>query len=248
MISATNPEPEPASGRRMNVYIGTSGFAYPKWKGSFYPSDLPAKQMLQYYSERFQAVEINSTFQRMPTVAILGGWASDVPADFKFVLKAPQQITHWKRLKDVADPVAQFLEVAKTLKRRLGPLFFQLPPNFKKDSSRLRDVLALLPSRRPAAFEFRHPSWFDDEVFGLLRKHRAALCIADAEGDLKVPFVPTADWGYLRLRRLNYGKTQLQVWSNRIQTQDWREVFVFFRHEDKGNGPRLAKRLLALLE
>jgi uncharacterized protein YecE (DUF72 family) len=227
----------------MNLYIGTSGFAYPKWKGSFYPKDQPAKQMLGYYSEHFRTVEINSTFRRMPTASVLKGWASEVPADFKFILKAPQQITHRKRLKDVRKPLAQFVDVARTLKRRLGPLFFQLPPNFKKDASRLRDFLALLPSRRRVVFEFRHASWFDDEVFGLLRKRAAALCIADAEGDLEVPFVATADWGYLRLRRPVYSNAELRTWANRLRKQSWRDAFVFFRHEDTGKGPRMAKQL-----
>jgi len=153
----------------MNLYVGTSGYSYPEWKGSFYPQKLPAKQMLQFYGEHFRAVESNYTFRRLPTESALQAWADAVPDGFRFALKAPQQITHIKRLKDVAEPVARFLEVAKGLKRRLGPLLFQLPPNFKKDAARLRDLLALVPRRR-AALEFRHPSWFDEEVFGLLHK------------------------------------------------------------------------------
>src|SRR5947208_14235037 len=183
----------------MNLYAGTSGYSYKEWKGTFYPKELPDKQMLRHYGERFRTVEINSTFYRMPKASVLEAWASEVPADFRFVLKAPQQITHRQRLQGAGDSMSHLLEVAGALKERLGPLLFQLPPNLKKDVPRLRAFLALLPSPPRAAFEFRHPSWFDDEVFGLLRDHQAALCIAEAEDDLEVPFVATAAWGYLRL-------------------------------------------------
>jgi uncharacterized protein YecE (DUF72 family) len=230
----------------MNLHIGTSGYSYKEWKGTFYPKDLPIKQMLRYYGERFRTVEINSTFRRMPTAAVLEAWMSEVPTDFKFVLKAPERITHIQRLKDVGDLVSSLFEVAGVLKERLGPLLFQLPPNFKKDMPRLRQFLALLPSQRRTAFEFRHQSWFDEEVFGLLRDHQAALCIAEAEGDLEVPFVATADWGYLRLRLPDYSDRELKTWIKRVQGQKWRDVFVFFKHEDEGKGPQMAKRLLEL--
>jgi uncharacterized protein YecE (DUF72 family) len=229
----------------MKLHVGTSGYSYKEWKGSFYPLGLPAKQMLRYYGEHFRVVESNYTFQKLPAPSVVAVWASEVPAGFKFALKAPQQITHRKRLNDVAGPVAEFLEVAGGLRRRLGPLLFQLPPNFKKDVSRLRDLLALLPRRR-VALEFRHPSWFDEEVFGLLRKRGAALCIADTDDGLDVPFVATADWGYLRLRGTNYTDAELRAWVKRIRNQGWRDAYVFFKHEDEGNGPRLAKRLLEL--
>jgi uncharacterized protein YecE (DUF72 family) len=229
----------------MNLHVGTSGYSYPAWKGSFYPRGLPARQMLRHYGERFRAVESNYTFRSLPTRAVVAAWMDAVPAGFKFALKAPQQITHRKRLKDVAGPVAEFLEVASGLKRRLGPLLFQLPPNFKKDVPRLRDLLALLPRRR-AALEFRHPSWFDDEVYGLLRKRGAALCIADTDGGHDLPFVATADWGYLRLRGTAYSTAQLKAWLRRIRNEEWRDAYVFFKHEDEGNGPRLARRLLEL--
>ncbi|MGO9311784.1 MAG: DUF72 domain-containing protein [Syntrophobacteraceae bacterium] len=211
----------------MNLYVGTSGYSYKEWKGSFYPDDLPAKGMLHYYGERFRTVEINNTFYRMPSVSVLETWAGDVPADFKFVLKASRQITHMKRLKGAGDSVSYLLEAAGALKERLGPILFQLPPNLKKDVPRLRDFLALLPPKRRVAFEFRHQSWFDEEVFGLLRDHQAALCIAEAENDLEVPFVATADWGYLRLRRLDYGDAELRKWVNLVREQGGRDVFVF---------------------
>src|SRR5205085_4556717 len=186
-----------------------SGYSYPKWKGKFYPKDLPQEQMLRYYGERFRAVEINNTFYRLPTASVVKGWAAEALADFKFVIKAPQRITHMQRLKNAGDTVSSLLDVVGVLKRRLGPVLFQLPPNFKKDIQRLREFLALVPRRRRTAFEFRHPSWFDEEVFGLLRDHRAALCTAEADDDLAVPFVATADWGYLRLRQPNYSDRQL---------------------------------------
>ena len=230
----------------MDLYIGTSGYSYKEWKGTFYPEKLPDRQMLRYYGERFRTVEINNTFRRMPNASDLERWADAVPADFRFVLKAPQQITHVRRLNDAGDLVSHLFEVAGTLTERLGPLLFQLPPTLKKDVPRLHAFLALLPLQLRAAFEFRHPSWFDEEVFGLLRDHRAALCVADADDDLEVPFVATTDWGYLRLRRPDYGDAELTGWVERVQGQDWRDAFVFFKHEDEGKGPRMAKRYMEL--
>ena len=232
----------------MNLYIGTSGFSYKEWKGSFYPEDLSAKRMLHYYGEHFKTVEINNTFYRMPSVPVLETWAGDVPADFRFVLKAPRQITHIRRLKDSADSVSYLLETAGALKKRLGALLFQLPPNLKKDVPRLRDFLALLPPERRVAFEFRNQSWFDDEVLGLLRDHGAALCIAEAENDLEVPFVATGDWGYLRLRRPDYDDAELKKWAMLVREQGWRDVFVFFKHEEEAEikGPEMALRFLEL--
>ena len=230
----------------MSLYVGTSGYSYKEWKGTFYPKELPAKGMLRYYGEQFRTVEINNTFYRMPKVSVLETWAADVPADFKFVLKASQRITHMQRLKDADDSVSYLLETAGALQGRLGPLLFQLPPNMKKDAPRLRAFLALLPPQRLAAFEFRHPSWFDDEVFGLLRDHQAALCIAEAEDGVEVPFVSTAQWGYLRLRRPDYGDAELSAWVRRVREQPWQDAFVFFKHEDEGKGPRMAKRFIEL--
>jgi uncharacterized protein YecE (DUF72 family) len=230
----------------MNLYVGTSGYAYKEWKGSFYPEDLPDKQMLRYYGERFRSVEINNTFYRMPKVSVLEAWADEVPVDFKFVIKASQRITHYQRLKGADDAVAYLLEVSGVLQARLGPLLFQLPPNLKKDASRLRDFLALLPPHRRAAFEFRHQSWFDEEIFALLHDHQAVLCLAEAENDLDIPFVSTADWGYLRLRRPDYGDSELNTWAQRVLQQNWREAYAFFKHEDEGKGPKMAQRFLEL--
>jgi uncharacterized protein YecE (DUF72 family) len=230
----------------MNLYVGTSGYSYKKWKGTFYPENLPDKQMLHFYGERFRTVEINNTFYRMPKTTVVEAWASEVPIEFQFVLKASRRITHLRRLKDVEEALSMLIRVSGALKQRLGPLLFQLPPNLKKDVPRLRAFLALVPPEQRVALEFRHPSWFDDEIFGLLRDHQAALCLAEAEDDLEVPFVATADWGYLRLRRPDYSAAELKAWVKRVQGQDWRDVFVFFKHEDEGKGPRLAKRFLEL--
>jgi uncharacterized protein YecE (DUF72 family) len=230
----------------MNLYVGTSGYSYKEWKGPFYPEKLPDKQMLHFYGERFRTVEINNTFYRMPKSSVLEAWAAEVPADFKFVIKASQRITHFQRLKDCRDSVEYLLDVVGVLKDRLGPVLFQLPPNLTKDAARLRDFLALLPPERRLAFEFRHQSWFDDEVFTILRNHQAVLCIAEAENDLEIPFVSTADWGYLRLRRPDYGDSELKTWVKRVQDQKWRDAFIFFKHEDEGKGPQMAKRFLEL--
>ncbi len=230
----------------MNLYVGTSGYSYKEWKGPFYPQELPDKQMLRYYGERFRSVEINNTFYRMPKASVLEAWAAEVPADFKFVLKASQKITHFQRLKNVRDSVEYLVNVATTLKERLGPLLFQLPPNLSKDVVRLREFLLLLPPRSRAAFEFRHQSWFDEEVFGVLREFQAVLCIAEAENDLEIPFVSTANWGYLRLRRPDYGDTELKAWVDRVQRTGWADAFVFFKHEEEGKGPLMAKRCLEL--
>jgi uncharacterized protein YecE (DUF72 family) len=230
----------------MNLYVGTSGYSYKEWKGSFYPEDLPEKQMLHYYGGQYKTVEINNTFHRMPKVSLLEGWAGEVPNDFKFVLKAPQQITHFQRLKDADESMSYLFDVAGALKERLGALLFQLPPNLKKDLPLLRDFLALVPPRRRVALEFRHQSWFDAEVFTLLRQNNAALCIADAENDLEVPFASTADWGYLRLRRPDYDLKELKRWTKLVQKQDWQDAFVFFKHEEVGKGPLMAKRFLEL--
>ena len=230
----------------MTLYVGTSGYSYPKWKGPFYPAKLPAAQMLRFYGEHFRSVEINQTYYALPKPATVEKWAADVPAEFRFVLKAPQRITHFQRLRNATESVAAFLAVAGVLKERLGPLLFQLPPNFKKDVLRLRDFLALLPTHHRVAFEFRHQSWFDDEVFTVLREHRAALCLAEAEGELDVPFVSTSDWGYLRLRKPEYGDKELKTWVKRVRDQGWTDAFVFFKHEDEGTGPKFARRFLDL--
>lgn len=230
----------------MELRAGTSGYSYKEWKGSFYPADLPAKKMLNFYGQHFRSVEINYTFRAMPTVELLANWAAEVPKDFQFVLKAPQRITHIQRLKNAQPLLAELFEIAGSLKGSLGPVLFQLPPNFKKDIERLREFLALLPKKRRCAFEFRNESWFDDEVYDLLRQYKVAFCYAETEGDLTVPFVSTTDWGYVRLREYDYKDADLKKWMKKFREQEWKDVYVFFKHEDEGNGPRLASRLIEL--
>jgi len=233
----------------MDVRVGTSGYNYPEWKGSFYPVDMKTAQMLPYYAERFSTVEINATFYRMPTPATVEGWAKAVPDAFTFVLKAPQRITHFGRLKNVDDPVRFFCDTARLLGSKLGPLLFQLPPNFKVDTGRLADLLALLPPDLRAAFEFRNPTWFTDEVYTRLAARNAALCIADND-DGATPAVATADWGYLRLRATGYTDDDLRGWLATMRRigERWRDAYVFFKHEDAGTGPALGARLVKLLE
>jgi uncharacterized protein YecE (DUF72 family) len=233
----------------VRVIAGTSGYSYKEWKGTFYPEGLPASKMLTFYSGHFGSVEINNTFYRMPEAKTLEKWASEVPDSFTFVLKAPQRITHQKKLAGVEDDVRHFLEVAATLGPRLGPLLFQLPPYLRRNVDALRGLLSAIPRERRVALEVRHDSWLDEEVFGVLREHDAALCAADTDevADAESLLVPTASWGYLRLRRTEYSDEQLIAWTRRIAKQDWSDAFVFFKHEDEGKGPAFAKRFLAAL-
>ncbi len=237
----------------MRIHVGASGYSYKEWKGSFYPEDLPASEMLRFYAQRLPAVEINNTFYRMPSKEVLARWTEETPAGFTFVLKAPQRLTHQKRLQDVGDSLPYFLDVSESLGPKRGPFLFQLPPNMKKDAARLDAFLAQLPAAQRAAFEFRHASWFDEETFGVLRARGAALCLADVnapeDGGEPLPsdLVPTASWGYLRLRRVDYTDADVDAWAERIRAQPWDEAFVFFKHEDEGTAPRLAKRLMERL-
>jgi uncharacterized protein YecE (DUF72 family) len=228
------------------VRLGTSGYNYPEWRGSFYPRDLPASRMLGFYAERLDTVEINASFYRMPTATTVAGWAAATPRGFVFTLKAPQRITHMRRLRDVEEPLRLFCDVARALGDKLGPLFFQLPPNFKKDTGRLRDVLAQLPSDLRCAFEFRHASWFADDVYEALRARDAALCVADTEAG-HTPDEPTASWGYYRLRNVEYEDAQLAEWAAALTRPARAEAFCYFKHEDEGTGPALAARLRRIL-
>jgi uncharacterized protein YecE (DUF72 family) len=231
----------------MRVHIGTSGFSYAPWRGSFYPEKLPAAKMLGFYAERLDAVEINNTFYRMPTADALAKWAAETPAGFRFVLKSPRRITHEKKLADVADSLARLHEVATaSLGERLGPVLFQLPPFLKKDLPRLADFLAQVPAGMRAALEFRHASWFAADVYETLRAGGAALCLAESE-DLATPVEATAPWGYLRLRRQDYDDAALAAWVERLRAQSWETAYVFFKHEDEGKGPKLAARFRELL-
>lgn len=203
--------------------------------------------MLKYYGERFGTVEINNTFYRMPKKEMLEKWPAQVPSTFTFVLKASQRITHIKRLKNVEDEVAYFLENAAVLGSQLGPILVQLPPTARKDVERLRTFLDLLPKDRPAAMEFRHESWHAEDVYQVLRDHDAAMCIADTD-EASTPFVATAGWGYLRLRGTDYPADELRDWVKKVHDQDWSNAYVFFKHEDAGRGPALANDFVALLD
>jgi uncharacterized protein YecE (DUF72 family) len=229
----------------MNLYVGTSGFSYKEWIGPFYPEDLPSDGMLAFYASKLNAVEINNTFYRLPRPSLLQAWADQVPEHFRFVLKASQKITHYKRLKNAGEETSYLIRVSQSLAGRLGPLFFQLPPNLRKDVPRLKEFLGGIPPHVQASFEFRHETWFDDEVFDVLRSHNAALCVVDSDDDLEVPFVRTADWGYFRLRREHYTSAALKKWMKAIKTEDWTTAFVFFKHEDEATGPKVAGTFLS---
>jgi uncharacterized protein YecE (DUF72 family) len=229
----------------MRLWVGTSGYSYKEWKGTFYPQDLSDKLMLGFYGQHFGTVEINNTFYRMPAQSVLARWSEEVPEKFAFVLKAPRRITHEKRLQDINEDLSFLFQTASALGSKLGPILFQLPPFSKKDLPRLKDFLGLVPSDRRVAIEFRHASWFTDDVYEMLRAHRASLCLADTD-DGETPLVPTTSWGYLRLRRPDYADSDLRSWAKKVGAQPWSEAFVFFKHEDEGKGPQLAKRFIKL--
>jgi uncharacterized protein YecE (DUF72 family) len=232
----------------MQFFVGTSGYSYPKWKGSFYPEKLPNKEMLSYYAERFAAVEINNSFYRMPAQSDMKSWAGQVPNAFRFAFKAPQTITHRKRLKDADEPTSQFFHSLDVLNAKRGPVLFGLPPNFKKDLPRLEAFLRLIPKGVQAAFEFRHESWFAEDVFDCLRAGRCALCIADAEDLPPQKVIATASWGYIRLRREQYTDKSIAKWVEQLKSQAWTEAYVFFKHEETGTGPKFAARFLKQLD
>jgi len=230
----------------VRLRVGTSGYSYKAWRGSFYPEDLKPAEMLGYYAARLGAVEINNTFYRMPSAKVLDGWAGQVPEGFLFALKASRRITHFKRLKETGEELQYLADTALSLGDHLGPILYQLPPNLRADPARLEGFLASRPTTHRAAFEFRHPSWFEDEILDLLRRYGVVLVVADTEGDDDAPLEPTADRGYLRLRRPGYEDADLADWVRRIRQQPWEEVLVFFKHEDEGAGPRLAARFREL--
>jgi uncharacterized protein YecE (DUF72 family) len=230
-------------------WIGTSGYAYKEWKGPFYPSDITDAEMLKYYAQRFSTVEINYTFYRMPNVRTLQGWAKETPDGFAFTLKAPRRITHDLRLRDAADPLTYFCDTAKALKKKLGAMLFQLPPFLKKDVARLEDFLHQLPTGFRPAFEFRHQSWFADEVFECLRRFDVALCVAEHE-ERSAPLEQTAHFGYFRLRRPDYSDADLAAWAGRLEdaATRWTDIFVYFKHEEEGKGPAFAAKLTSFLQ
>ena len=232
----------------MQALVGTSGFAYKPWKGPFYPADLKDEQMLTFYGQHFRTVEINNTFYKMPTEEMLTKWASQVPESFSFAIKASQRITHYARLKpDSASALEFLLRNTSTLGSRLGPILFQLPPNMQKNVERLTGFLALLPRDRRFTIEFRHESWFDDDVFTALRDHDIALCVSESEEFTGVN-VATASWGYLRLHRQDYTDEMLAEWRSRVAAQSWTDAYVFFKHDYiDGSGPLAVERFVGMV-
>jgi len=230
------------------IWVGTSGYNYPEWKGSFYPSDLPAAKMLPYYAARFPTVEINYTFYRMPNEKLVGGWAEQTPSPYKLTLKAPRRITHDNRLKNVGSLVSGFCQVAGSLGDKLGALLFQLPPNLKKDVATFDAFLGALPPKVVAAFEFRHDSWLDEEIFTRLAARNLALCVADSE-KMSTPVRITADYAYFRLRDEGYTPDDIARWGDTIAlaTESSRDVFIYFKHEEEGKGPEFARLLMQRL-
>jgi len=231
----------------MHYLIGTSGYNYPEWRGSFYPEKFPTAKMLAFYSARFNTVEVNYTFYRIPTPALLEKWAEGTPDGFTFTLKAPRRITHDSKLQHVADLTQTFCRTAATLGSKLGVLLFQLPPTMKRDDARLAAFIDTLPEGTRAAFEFRHPSWHDAAVFDALRGRNLALCIADSE-KMSTPVVATADYAYFRLRDEGYQPADIEQWAQTIRGLGGvGETFVYFKHEEQGKGPEFAQLLMKAL-
>jgi uncharacterized protein YecE (DUF72 family) len=222
----------------MQLRAGTSGFAFKEWKGSFYPEKMKDAEMLSFYATKFPVVEINNTFYRLPRESVLVEWASQVPEDFTFSIKASQNITHFTRLKPESyDNADYLLKTTASLGQKLGPILFQLPPNLKLDLDRLNAFFDRLPKDRRYTVEFRHESWFDDATFAALRNHNVAMCAIEQE-DFKSPFVSTADWGYLRLHRFDYDEPMLNEWAKLVKSQEWTDAYVVFKHDEGvGSGP-----------
>jgi len=232
----------------MDSWIGTSGFQYAEWKGKFYPEDLSTAKMLAFYSERFSTTEVNYTFHRIPSAKTIENWKAQTPAHFRFTLKAPQKVTHYARLRDCSDTIRYFHDVTSALGEKRGAVLFQLPPNFKKDLVLLADFVNGLPSGMRAAFEFRHESWFADDVYETLKTADAALCIADME-EIATPPIATASFGYLRLRREDYSSADVQRWAEVVREKGggWGDAYIYFKHEEAGIGPRLAAEMKEIL-
>ncbi len=230
----------------MELYVGTSGYGYKEWKGSFYPEKISPKEMLRFYGERFNGVEINYTYYHMPTERLLIPWGEQVPDGFAFVLKAPQVITHVKRLKEVNEEADYFFRTVSLLGGKLGAVLCQFPAFFRANLPRLESFLDLIPAAVRCSFEFRSPTWLEAGVADILRDRGHTLCIADTDENPAGEIDATATWGYLRLRRPGYTEADLAKWAERIQSQPWARAFVFFKHEEEGQGPRLAHRFVEL--
>ncbi len=228
----------------MRLLAGASGYSFKEWKGGFYPADIRPESMLAWYSAWLPTVEVNNTFYRMPKAQVLENWARATPPDFRFAIKASRRITHLARLKasSAGDAVDFLYRALAALGSKRGPVLFQLPPFLKLDMVRLREFLACLPEQHDAAFEFRDPSWFVDEVYGALRDAGAALCLSEREDASPPPLVETASWGYVRLRLETYAQAELERWAERLAATGWQEVHVYFMHEP--TAPTYAQALM----
>ena len=228
----------------MKLYAGASGYSFKEWNGIFYPEKCKPAEMLPFYSERLPTVEINNTFYRMPAVAMLEEWVKCTPEGFRFAIKASRRITHMARIKaeSAADSVAYLYKNLAALGPKRGPVLFQLPPNLKKDAPRLAAFMALLPEGHHAAFEFRNDTWFDDEVYAILKEKGAALVLSEREDNAPPPLVETAPWGYVRLRLESYSEDDLRRWAERLAATGWNETFVYFMHEP--TAPEYAQALM----
>jgi uncharacterized protein YecE (DUF72 family) len=223
------------------IFIGTSGYDYKEWQPAFYPTDLPRRKFLEFYASRFPIIELNNTFYQLPSMEKIASWRDAVPNDFRFAMKASRRITHMERLKTPSDSLSYLLRAAAKLKEQLGPLLFQLPPFFKSNHEKLEAFLEALPRDIPAAFEFRHDSWFVDETYQLLEKYGTALCINDSD-EKTTPILTTSNFAYLRLRRSGYTPELRKKWQARIRTWAGQgvDVFAFIKHEDNPEAPRVA--------
>jgi uncharacterized protein YecE (DUF72 family) len=244
-LQASNtPQSEAASTPR--ILVGTSGFSYPEWRGKFYPPDLSPKKFLSYYEQHFPTTEINNTFYRIPTVGLVGNWHDEVPAEFQFTLKVSQIITHRKKLKAVDAEMQRFLEGAAALKGKLATLLVQLPPFLRRDLTTLEEFLTRFSSQARLSFEFRHASWFCDDLYELLQRYQCALAVVekeDGEG-AEAPREVTGPFIYMRLRKGEYSDAELEDWAKWIRRQTV-NVFCYLKHDDEA--PLLAKRLLKAL-
>jgi uncharacterized protein YecE (DUF72 family) len=233
----------------MKIHVGTSGFAYKEWKGKFYPEKISPKEMLRFYSNRLNTVEINNTFYHMPKKDLLASWAGQVSGDFVFALKAPQIITHIKQLRNVFEETEYLFGALSTLENKLGPILFQFPKSFHADRKVLEDFLPLIPGNTACAFDFRSPTWLEDGLPELLRGKGCGWCVEDSDENPVKEIVSTAPWGYLRLRRSDYTDADLSEWADRILSQAWEKAFVFFKHEgEDAKGPNMAMRFQELID
>jgi uncharacterized protein YecE (DUF72 family) len=232
----------------MRVYTGTSGFAHQEWKGSFYPEKIPAKDLLRYYATKLNAVEINNTFYHMPTGTVLASWSEQVPDTFLFALKAPQVITHMKRLHHVGSETGYLFKTLSVLEKKLGPVLFQFPKSFRADPEVLKEFLDLVPDRALCAFDFRSPTWLESGIPDLLRDKGCGWCMEDTDESPVGEIIDTVPWGYLRLRRSEYSESDLDRWAERILAQKWDKAYVFFKHEGETGGGELALRFQEIVD